>query len=122
MTGGGRARRGGMGTEVTAGLVREKQNDNTPQMKKSIEEYERRVAKLIPSIAVLERQEDKLKQKMYTLEDEYKRLSIDIQVGGSTNAMFNIANSSCFSAFDEKCASFGRQAEKTKGRCCQECF
>jgi chromosome segregation ATPase len=85
MTGGGRARRGGMGTKVTAGLVNESQPDNTPQMKRSIEELERRVSNLLPSIAASERKEQQTRQTIHVLEDEYKRLSIDIQVSGHTN-------------------------------------
>jgi len=84
MTGGGRARRGGMGTKVTAGLVNDSQPDNTPQMKKSIEEYERRLAKLVPSIAASERQEEKIRNQIYKLEDEHRMLSLDIQVSGPT--------------------------------------
>jgi len=80
MTGGGRARRGGMGQKVTAGLVEETQVDQTPQMKQSIEEYERRIAKLVPSITALERQEDQLKSRISQLEAEHKRLTMDIQV------------------------------------------
>jgi septal ring factor EnvC (AmiA/AmiB activator) len=104
MTGGGRAKRGLMGTKVTAGLVNDSQPDNTPQMKKSIEEYERRVAKLVPSIATLEKQEEKIRNQIYRLEDEHKLLSMDIQVSELTIVTCNVANSPCFTAFDEKCA------------------
>jgi hypothetical protein len=94
MTGGGRARRGGMGTKVTAGLVNDSQPDNTPQLKKSIEEYERRVAKLVPSIAASERQEEKIRNQIYKLEDEHRILSMDIQVSGLTIFTFYFDNNS----------------------------
>jgi chromosome segregation ATPase len=80
MTGGGRARSGGMGQKVTAGLLDETVVDQTPQMKQSIEEYERRVSKLLPSIAKLEKQEEHLRNTISQLEAEHKRISLDIQV------------------------------------------
>lgn len=111
MTGGGRARRGGMGTKVTAGLVSESQPDNTPQMKKSIEELERRVANLVPSIAASERKEQTITQKVYQLEEEHRRLSMDIQVSVPINVVIcNVANNYCFTASDKKCACLGKQA------------
>ncbi|CAB3359778.1 Hypothetical predicted protein [Cloeon dipterum] len=79
MTGGGKARRGGMGQKVTAGLVEETQVDHTPQLKQSIEELESRIRRLAPSIAALEKQEGKLQNKLSELETENKRLHMDIQ-------------------------------------------
>ncbi|XP_059483469.1 structural maintenance of chromosomes protein 4 [Neocloeon triangulifer] len=79
MTGGGRARRGGMGQKVTAGLVDETQVEQTPQLKQNIEELERNINKLIPSIAALEKEEDKIQHSVSELDAEHKRLVLDIQ-------------------------------------------